>query len=644
MNRRERRAAQRRSQLADKQTDPTAIEAMLRTAIEQHQNGKLTAAEKNYRQVLRLQPQNADALHLLGLARHHQQDHREALSLIGRAIDIAPSVAQFHNSLSAALRGLGREDDAMASLQQAVALEPAYVDARVNLGELLAQSGKRADAIAAFDTALQYAPAEPGIHAALGELYLSAQNIQRAAHHLRKAAELDPGNAEAQFNLANVLFQQGDKDASVSALQKAISIDPGFAAAYERLGALLRDLGRSTDAVEVLKKSVAINASDAPSWFSLGLSYDDLGNLEKSKNALSRAIALNGNFVEAHQNLGTVLRAMGQYEEAIASYDRALALNPEYETAMTNRALARLAEGRFEEGWRQYLPRASVRKYGSRLHRTALPDDLSEQPVLVLFDQGLGDEIFFLRFVRELAERNASITYYGQSQIKTIVERLPFLNVVLDEASTAPPEEIGLWISAGDLPFLLEMKTEKDIPASIGLTPKPEFADAMKDRLARLGEPPYLGITWRAGVQKRNQLSKIAPADALATALRHTSGTIIALQRNPEPGEIDAFSDIMGRPVHDLTALNDDLEGMLALLDGLDDYICVSNTNVHLRDGVGKTSRVLVPHPADYRWMNSGDYSPWFPGTRVYRETYEAGWLSAFDALSADLIASYGSS
>jgi hypothetical protein len=83
--------------------------------------------------------------------------------------------------------------------------------------------------------------------------------------------------------------------------------------------------------------------------------------------------------------------------------------------------------------------------------------------------------------------------------------------------------------------------------------------------------------------------------------------------------------------------LNDDLEEMLALLDRLDDYVCVSNTNVHLRAARGRTSRVLIPYPADFRWMNRGDESPWFPGTRLYRQTHEDGWGPAFEALAADL-------
>ena len=93
----------------------------------------------------------------------------------------------------------------------------------------------------------------------------------------------------------------------------------------------------------------------------------------------------------------------------------------------------------------------------------------------------------------------------------------------------------------------------------------------------------------------------------------------------------------LGREAYDLMALNDDLEDMLAALSLLDEYVTVSNTNVHLRIGAGGTCRVLVPNPAEYRWMSGGDESPWFPGSKVYRQRVDGDWGGAFAALIEDL-------
>jgi len=88
--------------------------------------------------------------------------------------------------------------------------------------------------------------------------------------------------------------------------------------------------------------------------------------------------------------------------------------------------------------------------------------------------------------------------------------------------------------------------------------------------------------------------------------------------------------------------LNEDLEAMLALLALIDDYVGVSNTNMHLCAGAGRTARVLLPRPAEWRWMISGNESPWFPGFRVYRQSPVGDWGLAFDRLAQDLRAQFG--
>ena len=76
---------------------------------------------------------------------------------------------------------------------------------------------------------------------------------------------------------------------------------------------------------------------------------------------------------------------------------------------------------------------------------------------------------------------------------------------------------------------------------------------------------------------------------------------------------------------------------MLALLDCLDDYLAVSNTNVHLRAMLGKTSQVMVPMPPEFRWGRKGDESVWFPGTTLHRQLPGGNWSTALAQLARAL-------
>ena len=131
----------------------------------------------------------------------------------------------------------------------------------------------------------------------------------------------------------------------------------------------------------------------------------------------------------------------------------------------------------------------------------------------------------------------------------------------------------------------------------------------------------------------------VAPGDAEQASLRPvlSSWSPIALQRLPAAGEIDALAAACGRPIADFTALNESLEDMLALLELLDDYIGVSNTNMHLRAAAGRAARVLVPSPSEWRWMNRGKRSPWFPQFSIYRQSLSGDWTPALAQLERDL-------
>ena len=76
---------------------------------------------------------------------------------------------------------------------------------------------------------------------------------------------------------------------------------------------------------------------------------------------------------------------------------------------------------------------------------------------------------------------------------------------------------------------------------------------------------------------------------------------------------------------------------MANLLASLDEYIAVSNTNVHLRAAVGKTSRVLVPFPPEWRRMDTGTESTWYPGTALYRQSTSGDWTEGIQRLKNDL-------
>ena len=156
-----------------------AVAATIDEGVAHHRVGRFAEAEAAYKRVLAVQPDNADALHLLGVIAHQLGRCDRAVELIGKAIAVRPDVADYHNNLGAALNVQGRLDEAAAALARAIELEPGDVAAHNNLGNTLKQQGRLDEAVACY----------------------------------RSAVELDPGFAHAYSNLLSCLHYQPNCDA-----------------------------------------------------------------------------------------------------------------------------------------------------------------------------------------------------------------------------------------------------------------------------------------------------------------------------------------------------------------------------------------------------------------------------------------------
>ena len=516
---------------------------------------------------------------------------------------------------------------------------PAIEDARVAVNKVLAalqavQRGKTSGAMrrSQVNRSLTFARKQRA-------LALMQDNHPHEACRLYEqvyAADRSDTGALKMIGLCRLALGQVDEAEDV--MRHVIEIEPHDFEALVNLGAALDYQGNHAEAELFYRRALRLKPKHADLLSNLGNVLAEQGRAEEAIACFERAIAIKPDNAETHNNLGAVLRTCNRLEETLIHYRQALALRPELADARFNLSLTLLLLGRFDEGWREYAWRWQQKgKRGRPLPLSPWDGlDLSGSAVFLHAEQGLGDELFFLRFASQIKACGAScLTYRPNPKLASILARVGAIDRFATPEEGPSPGELVL--SIGDLPGLLGMKRVEQIPPPLRLNPLPERLETIREKLVALGPAPYVGVTWRAGsADLWGPLNRSVPIEKLAQVFRGVPGTVIILQRLPTTYEIEMFRRILGRPAHDLNALNEDLESMLALLALLDDYVGVSNTNTQLRAGVGKTARVLVTAPPDWRWMAEGNESPWFPGFRAYRQGNDGGWDEAFQELAHD--------
>lgn len=509
---------------------------------------------------------------------------------------------------------------------------------------------------------------------------------QQAVEWMARLARRPNASLDDWFFLAQLLRECQQPAKSIETIAEAMQHYPDDVHLLVERGLALRELNRYAEAEADIARAHAANPADEETTYAWSLILGETGRadeaialaagfaekhpkLVRARTCHAGALKAGGRMIEAlavyeamsaefaerpepWMNLAHIYPKLGRYEEAIAAGRRAVELAPQTAYAHINLAMSLLACGRFGEAWPHYQWRyqALMRKDYPippcpsdplvRFPGDLLPMDFAGRRIVLIEDQGLGDELSFLRFGPLLRQRGAHVTYVPDPKLASLVARSAAADRVTEPGANAP-DDTEIYLAPGDLPLMLDVSSPDQIPPPLGLTVDPAVAAQLEARLAPLCDAgrPLVGITWRGGTHsvRGDKLFKTISPAALALILRDLPVEVVVLQRAPLPGEIDEFSEQLGRPAHDFSDLNADLESMLCLLDHLDDYVSVSNTNVHLRAGRAKPARILVPFPPDYRWMAEGRESPWFPGFPIYRQDPQGAWDGALRSLQHDL-------
>ena len=624
------------------------VDDLIKLGLQHHRAGQLQEAKVVYEQALKLQPQHPDALHLTGLIALQSGDAGRAVTLIRQAIQQLPWNPGFHANLAQARLALGQFAEAHAAFRRAAELDPANPQFPVGAANCLAMQGQLAEAEQQLRGVVERHPGFALAQFNLAHAVREQGRLEESVGSYRRALELDPALADAHHGLGHVLHRLGQFEEAEQAFRRHLALQPDSVTGYSNLASVLMDRGRAAEAVAVCQQALARTPAAAELHLMLGNAFMHQGQLTHALAAYGQATALAPEHPRALFAHGSALHWTGDTAAGLPLLQRALELQPDLPDARYALSAVYLSAGDLQPGWNEYQWRTARRAFvienpNLPLAET-LPGSLAGKRICLLREQGLGDELFFLRFAAALKSRGTHITYRAHAKIAALLAHAPGLDRVIGQNDPLPSADATLLV--GDLPRALGPLVSP--PPSLRLAPLPGHTERARQQLAAFGPPPYLGLTWRAGTAPEQQrgtawvLHKEVPLEKFGALLRETNGTLIALQRNPGAGEIGQISKLAGRPLHDLTALNEDLEAMLALLALLDDYVGVSNTNMHLAAAAGNTARVLVPCPAEWRWMNAGAESPWFPGFRVYRQDVDGEWGAALAQLAQDMQAKYG--
>lgn len=323
-----------------------------RQAVALHQQGRIAEAEDLYRAVIRLFPDQYDALHLLGVCALQRGEHQAGVDLIQKSLAHKADNPQALVNLGNGFRLLGRHDRALRAYEKAARLRPDEAEPQLLAAQALLELNRPAEALAAMDRLLARSGAIAPARTLRGCALCALGRFAEGLAALDAALALDPGSFDAHLHRGHALHDLGRGAEALAAYDRALGLRPDSAEAHAGRGKALLALKRTEEALAAQDRAIALDPRNAGAQNGRGLALLEAGLPAAAAEAFRTAIALAPGLPEPHCNLGIALIRMQRPEEAAAACGQALALRPRYLEALLQRGTALLMAGKPDKALR----------------------------------------------------------------------------------------------------------------------------------------------------------------------------------------------------------------------------------------------------------------------------------------------------
>jgi Tfp pilus assembly protein PilF len=545
----------------------------------------------------------------------------------------------------------GHLDQARHLYLQILSLDAHHPDSLHLLGLAEYQSGHLESAEKMVRRAIAVAPRAAVYHSTLGSVLHTLGNHTAAAASFEQALALDPGHIEARFNLGNVLLEQGRLDEAEAAFKTALAARPDYIEALHNLGKLHRDQGRWKDAEACYLRVLALLPENTATLSNMGSLLLDQGRLAEARAFLERAVILKPDFAEALSSLGAVLQDQGALDEAMVCYQRSVALDPDAASARWNLALLQLLRGDFTAGWANFESRHRIRREAPRGFPQPLwrGEPLAGVRILIHAEQGLGDNLQFLRYVPMVAAMahaaGGSVILDVPVRLRRLAAGLSGIIQVVSSGDPLPPFDCHCPLMSLPTVFATTLET---IPAQVPYLSIPPEAARTAAGLEWAARGLRVGLAWAGNPRYLKDRYRSMTLSQLAPLFQVEGVSFYSLQMGPQQlghgsEQLPSFLAGSRAPIADLAPVTGDMADTAAQMVHLDFVITTDTSVAHMAGALARPTWVMLAHTPDWRWLLERDDSPWYPTMRLFRQPSPGDWNSVV-ARVGDQLAKAGAS
>lgn len=430
--------------------------------------------------------------------------------------------------------------------------------------------------------------------------------------------------------LEQINCASGDRIADnqlLALLEAALLANPNDGGAWSTLGVLMRRSGKLNEAIACHNRALEHAPGNGSIWTNLGNALTEAGRLMEAVAAQEEALRREPHNPNVLFNAVVSLRQAGRFAEALAMIDRAMASAPHLPLRW-ERALARLQIGDYVHGFHDYEARRLLPSYNGRTASLPAWDGkaLGGRSVFLASEQGIGDALLMARYLPLVKSCGGRVLYEGHADLRRVLSGLE-----IDEYRTwGSPASGDVEASQMDLPRLFGT-TLATIPPPARLT-VPEDARRKAAQLLGAPEPGTLrvGIVWSGRVTFADNARRATSLTSFLRFAEIPGVRLYSLQKGPPEAELADMGPAQ-RLVVPLGPHLEDFADTAAMLEHLDLVIMTDSSVAHLAGALGKPVWNLLQYVPYWIYGFTGEWTPWYPSMRLFRQGADLDWRPVFD-------------
>jgi len=460
-----------------------------------------------------------------------------------------------------------------------------------------------------------------------------AGNFDEAKELYQFIINIQAEHSDALHLLGLINNQQGDTKLAYELIKRAIKSNPKAAQYHYNLGTIYQQENSLNQAIKSYKKSIKLKPDYSSALENVGVCLQDKESYIEATNSYRAALKLNPNSETALLNLGTIKNNLGEFEDALRYFDRVLAISPLLPEAISKKSQILLTQGDFKNGWHAYQWTYATQEFLATNPIRAIPfpkwdgTSLNKKTILVVADQGLGDEIMFSSCLSDLIQDAQRVIVECSERLLPLFKR-SFNEITfiarpenLEFQWSASLGDINFFIKLSELPRFYRNKLDDFPKTPSKLSINPEKASQWRSQLNALPETINIGISWRGGSSDRTRTLRSIPLQQWGNLLKNKPANFISLQYGNHSDEVELFNRSSDTKLHTLEGVDaiSDVDSFAALISELDLVISIDNSTVHIAGSIGVPTWVILPFCPDWRWMLNRSNTVWYESLTLFR-------------------------